>query len=62
MRDKFVISGRVFCRRLVDVTCHIKQPQHKIRITSGIKTDIEVYLKFLEDFNGVSVMLDQYWL
>ena len=42
--------------RLIDMTIGIKSPSHKIRLNQ------EVWLKFLEDFNGKSFFLEDNWL
>ena len=56
-----VVPGRAFCRRLIDATCNIKKPWHKVRVTKAMKKDLSVWLKFLENYNGISLMIDQYW-
>lgn len=43
---------RAFNRRFCDATCGVKKPQHFIRVSQGMKDDIKMWLKFLEQFNG----------
>ncbi len=50
-----VTPGRPFLRRLIDLQCGIKEPWHKIRLTSGAKSDLRMWLLFLKDFNGCTV-------
>ena len=56
-----VVPDRAFCRRLIDSTCNVKQSWHRIRVSVEMKADLQVWLTFLKDYNGVSVMLDQFW-
>lgn len=56
-----VAPGRAFCRRLIDSTCKVKQSWHIIRVSDEMKADLQVLLTFLKYYNGVSVMLDQFW-
>jgi len=50
--------GRASLRRLIDLTIGIKSPFHKIRINQEIKKDLDLWLKFLNEFNGKSFFLD----
>ena len=56
-----VDPGRGFCRRLIDVTCKVKKSWRKVRISVGMKKDLQVLLNFLDSYNGVSVILDHFW-
>jgi hypothetical protein len=55
-----VAPGRAFCRRLIDATCKVKKSWHKVRISVGMKKHLQVWLNFLDSYNGVSVMLDHF--
>ena len=57
-----VAPGRPFCRRLIDVTCKVKKSWHKVRISVGMKKDLQVWLNLLDSYNGVSVILDHFGL
>lgn len=57
-----VVPGRAFSRRLIDATCHAKQPHHRIRITAAMRDDLGVWKEFLQDFNGRSLMLSKAWV
>jgi hypothetical protein len=39
-----VDPGRGFCRRLIDVTCKVKKSWRKVRISVGMKKDLQVWL------------------
>ena len=56
-----VVPGRPFCRRLIDATCKVKKSWHKVRISVSMKKDLQVWLNFLDRYNGVSVILDHFW-
>ena len=56
-----IITGRVFCRRLIDATCNVHKPHPKIRVSKGMKNDLKVWLNFLSNYNGTTVILDQFW-
>ena len=54
-----IAPGRTFIRRLIDATCNVNKPHHKV--TKAIKEDIKAWLTFLTDYNEVTVMLDNLW-
>ena len=56
-----VSPGRVFCRRLIDATCNIRKPRHRIRVSKSMREDIKVWLTFLSEYNGVTVITDNAW-
>jgi len=53
--------GRAFMRRLIGLTSGVKKPYHFIRVTKQAKLDLQMWLKFLDNFNGVSSLLDKQW-
>jgi hypothetical protein len=58
---KVIAHGRPFLRRLTDLTCHLSNPSHHIRLTKEARLDILAWLSFLRDFNGVSIFIDPVW-
>jgi hypothetical protein len=56
-----VLPGRAFCRRLIDATCNIRKPHHRIRVSKSMREDIKVWLTFLSEYNGVTVITDNAW-
>ena len=56
-----VSPGRAFCRRLIDATCNIRKPHHRIRVSKSMREDIKVWLTFLSEYNGVTVITDNAW-
>ena len=57
-----VVAGRPFCRRLINSICGLSQPHHRLRITSEIRLDLEMWLEFFRNYNGVSAFHDRFWV
>ena len=55
---KVVALGRAFSRRLINATCKVTKPHHRIRVSQEMREDLKVWLSFLSDYNGSTVMLD----
>jgi hypothetical protein len=60
--NRAVVPGRAFSRRLIDATCGIKEPHHRIRVTEAMKEDLRLWLCFLTQYNGRSMILDSQWV
>lgn len=56
-----ILPGRAFLRRLIDLTCGVRHPTHRIRLTQAVKLDMSMWLNFLCDFNGASFFLHDTW-
>lgn len=56
-----IVPGRPFCRRLIDATCGVTSSHHRIKIKVGMRLDLAMWLRFFQDFNGVSVFQDADW-
>ena len=54
-----VLPGRAFLRRLIDLTRGIRRPHFKIRLNKDAKSDLIVWLSFLEQYNGRTFFLDE---
>jgi hypothetical protein len=54
-----VAPGRAFLRRLIGGTIPLKAPHRVTRVNKSIKGDLNMWLTFLENYNGVSVFRDQ---
>lgn len=57
-----VAPGRAFCRRLINATCGVTKPYFHIRITKGMRQDLETWLCFFRNFNGISMFQEKEWL
>ena len=56
-----VVPGRAFLRRMIDLAIGVKKPHHHIHLSSGAKSDLMLWLRFLEDFNGRSFFFGDVW-
>ena len=51
---RVIAPGRPFIRRLCFAMQGLHKPWHKARVTQGMREDLLVWSKFLENFNGIS--------
>lgn len=51
-----VWSGRVFIRRLFDLSTTVKKPNHHIRLNKGARSDLAWWNEFLVTWNGISLL------
>jgi hypothetical protein len=56
-----VSPGLAFLRRLIDLTIGLRAPHHFVRLNREVKADLDVWHKFLVEFNGKSFFLDNNW-
>ena len=49
---KVVYGGRTFLRRLIDAQWSVQRPHHHVRITAGLRLDLQWWARFLHQFNG----------
>ena len=54
-----VAPGRAFLRRLIGSTIPLKAPHHVTRVNKSIRGDLNMWLDFLKNYNGVSIFRDQ---
>ena len=57
-----ITPGRPFCRRLINATCGLTKQHHHLRITTDMRKDLDLWLQFFRDFNGISVFHDRFWV
>ena len=55
---KVVPAGRIFLRRLIDLTTSVRLSHHHVYITSKTRKDFRWWYRFLPCWNGVAMMLD----
>ena len=58
---KVVPAGRLFLRRLIDLSTTAKKLHHHIRITADAREDLAWWERFLPEWNGVAMFLDPDW-
>ena len=51
---KVVQPGRTFLRRMINLVCGVRQPDHPIRLNLEFKRDLAWWLEFFRDWNGRS--------
>lgn len=56
-----VVPGRIFLRRLINLTMGIVKQHYFIRFNKEIRADLSMWLHFLDNFNGKSVLLKEDW-
>ena len=54
-----VLPGRAFLRRLIDLAREIQRPHFKIHLNKDAKSDLIIWLSFLEQYNGRTFFLDE---
>lgn len=52
-----VWPGRVFLRRLFDLSATVKQPHHHVNLNKGARSDLAWWHEFLVHWNGVSLLV-----
>ena len=57
-----ITCGRAFLRRLIDLTMGISKPYLHICLNQEVKSDMQLWLKFLEQYNGKSMFLNEAFL
>ena len=55
---KAIPAGRLFTRRLIDLSTKVKHLHHHITLTSQARADIQWWLDFLPTWNGRAMFLD----
>ena len=55
---RVIAPGRTFLRRLIALTCGIKQLYHFVRLNAGFYKDLSMWELFLTNWNGISLFLE----
>ena len=58
---KILPAGRIFLRRLIDLSTTIKQLHHHIRLATDARLDIHWWLDFLPQWSGKTLILENHW-
>jgi hypothetical protein len=56
-----VVPGRAFLRRTIDLTVGLKQQHYHRRLSEGARSDLQLWKKFIMDFNGQWFFLEDFW-
>jgi len=49
-------GGQAFLRRMYDLTINVKHGHYKVRLTKTVKQDLVVWHKFLNYYNGITII------
>ena len=58
---KILPAGRIFLRRLIDLSTTVKKLHHHIRLTVDARSDMQWWLDFLPNWSGKSLILEDHW-
>ena len=58
---KVVPAGRIFLRRLIDLSCTVSCMHHHLRLCTDACLDLDWWLAFLPTWNGTSYILETNW-
>ena len=58
---KVIPAGRIFLRRLIDLSTSVPKLHHRIKLNASARADIQWWLDFLPSWNGVGLMLQSAW-
>ena len=53
-----IYGGRFFMRRLIDRMVTLRKPWHRSRVTTAMKADLDWWINYMNDFNGLVPMVD----
>ena len=56
-----IAPGRAFLRRLIGSIKNLSKPHFRMRITRDMKADLQMWLTFFENNNGVYLFKDPLW-
>ena len=57
---KILPAGRIFLRRLIDLSTTVEQLHHHIRLTTDARLDIRWWLDFLPKWSGKTLILENH--
>ena len=60
--SRTIPSSQAFLRRFYDLITTVKKPFHRIRLLLEVRSDIRLWLLFLEEFNGQCYFPDRLWI
>ena len=59
---KVLPAGRIFLRRLIDLSTTVSKLHHHLSLTAEAKLDLQWWLDFLSQWSGKSLILQSNWL
>ena len=58
---KVVPAGRIFLRRIIDLSCKVSCMHHHLRLCTDAYLDLDWWLAFLPTWNGTPYILESTW-
>ena len=58
---KVVPAGRIFLRRMIDLSCSVSRIHHHIRLTKEVRLIMYWWVNFLPQWSGTSCILETKW-
>ena len=58
---KVVHAGRLFLRRLIDLSTTVERLHHHVRLSAEARADLDWWARFLPTWNGRAMFLDTQW-
>ena len=59
---RVIRPGRIFMRRLIDLSTKVKKLFHRIKLSAEARHDIEWWTKCADNWNGRSIFYDSEWV
>ena len=59
--SKVMPAGRIFLRRLIDLSTHAEAPHHHLYLNSAAKADIRWWRELIPSWNGTAPILEPNW-
>ena len=59
---KVVPAGRIFLRRLIDLSTSVKYLHHHLRLNKNAKLDLAWWIEFLPTWHGTAMILESEWI
>jgi hypothetical protein len=53
-----IVPGRSFVSYLIDLSTHVKELHHYLTLNKECRVDLQFWLTFLSDWNGVNIAID----
>ena len=57
-----ILPGKPFLRKFINLMKGLKKPFYRARLTSEVKSDLEMWQEFLESYNGASFFIEENWV
>ena len=59
--SRCIRQSRLFINRMLGLLRKLNGPQYRMRLTNDFKRDLKWWSKFIDTYNGVSIMPETFW-